>query len=230
MTTPNPPQPEQPAQDTNTGKAPQSEPQNGSGTRQNDSGGQGKPPKFEGEYDPDKAARLVTNLRSEVETERTKRTELETKFTAFMDNFAKLFGGDSKQELTPEQITQKAQESDQQAREATTKLAVFQVAGKHGADPEALLDSASFVRAVGKLDPAADTFAANVESAIKAAVEKSPRLKAGTTPAVPAKGGFDMTGSSNGKRQLTAAEVAKLSPEQIVKAREDGLLDDYLAS
>jgi hypothetical protein len=235
MTTPTPGQnPQQGAGDP--GNAPESQnpqqPANGpeAGSGGQGEGGTGKAPKFEGEFDPAKAARLVENLRSQVDEEKTKRTALETQFSDFMGKFGALFGGGEEKKLTPEQIAQKAQESDQQARAATVKLAVFQTASKHGADPEALLDSASFERAISKLDPAADTFAANVESAIKKAVEAHPRLKAQGAPPVPARGGVDMAGGTSGKRQLTAAEVAKLSPEELVKAREDGLLKDYLAS
>lgn len=236
-----PTEPQSPQQGTGEpGKAPETQnpqqPANGpTGTGQGQGdGGTGKAPKFEGEFDPAKAARLVENLRAEVDAEKTKRTEMETKFSGFMDNFAKLFGGGEEKQLTPEQIAQKAQESDQKAREATVKLAVFQTAGKHGADPDALLDSASFVRAIGNLDPASDTFAANVDTAIKAAVESNARLKTQpAAPQVPAKGGVDMAGGTSGKRQLTAAEVehlAKTNPAGLVKAREDGLLKDYLAS
>jgi hypothetical protein len=42
-----------------------------------------------------------------------------------------------------------------------------------------------------------------------------------------------MSGGTTGKRQLTAAEVAhlaKTNPAGLVKAREEGLLKDYLAS
>lgn len=236
-----PVQPQNPQQGAGEpGKAPETQnpqqPANGPqpGTGGQGDSGTGKAPKFEGDFDPAKAARLVENLRAEVDSEKTKRTELETKFSGFMDGFAKLFGGGEQKQLTPEQIAQKAQASDQAAREATVKLAVFQTAGKHGADPDALLDSASFVRAIGKLDPTADTFAANVDTAIKAAVESNARLKAQpTAPQVPAKGGVDMSGGTSGKRQLTAAEVEHLSktnPEALVKARQDGLLKDYLAS
>ncbi|MFD5711332.1 hypothetical protein ACFWHW_13195 [Streptomyces pharetrae] len=192
-----------------------------------------KAPKFEGEFDPAKAARLVENLRTQVDEEKTKRTALETQFSEFMAKFGQLFGGGEEKKLTPEEIAQKAQESDQQARQATVKLAVFQTASKHGADPEALLDSASFERAISKLDPTADTFAANVEAAIKKAVEANPRLKAQSQQQAPPKGGFDMNNGTAGKRQLTAAEVEKLAkddPAALVKAREDGLLKDYLAS
>jgi hypothetical protein len=198
-------------------------------------GGSGTPPQqqFKGEFDPEKAARLIDNLRSDLDAERTKRTEMETNFSAFMEKFGQLFGKGDEKQLTPEQIQQKAEQSAQEAREASVKLAVYQVAAKHEADPDALLDSASFVRAVAKLDPTADTFAANVETAIKKAVESNARLKASTTPPVPPKGGFDMNNGDSGKRQLTAAEVdhlSKTNPEALVQARKDGLLKDYLAS
>lgn len=205
----------------------------GAGGSGGDNKGSGAPSQqFKGEYDPEKAARLIDNLRSDLEAEKTKRTSMETQFSDFMGNFAKLFGKGEDQQLTPEQIAQKAQESDQKARESAVQLAVFRTAGKYGGDPDALLDSASFVNAINKLDPSADTFAASVENAVKQAVEKNPRLKAAdTTPPPPAKGGFDHGNSgSEGKRQLTAAEVAKLSPEALVKAQDEGLLRDYLAS
>jgi hypothetical protein len=235
-----PVQPQNPQQGGgDPGKAPetqtQQQPPNGppAGLQGQGDGGTGKAPKFEGEFDSQRAMKAITDLRGEVSAERDKRTAVEKQFTDFMGNFSKLFGGEEKQ-LTPEQIAQKAQQSDQAAREATVKLGVFQAASKHGADPDALLDSASFVRAISKLDPAADTFAANVESAIKKAVEASPRLKAQTqAPVVPAKGGVDMNGGTTGKRQLTAAEVKHLSetnPAALVKAREEGLLKDFLAS
>jgi hypothetical protein len=239
MSTPTEPNPQQGAGDP--GKAPESqnptEPQSGqqTGAQGQGEGGTGKAPKFEGEFDPAKAARLVENLRTQVDEEKTKRTALETQFSEFMGKFGQLFGAGEEKKLTPEEIAQKATESDQKAREATVKLAVFQTAGQHGGDPEALLDSASFARAIGKLDPTADTFEANVEAAIKKAVEANPRLKAQPAQQTPAKGGFDMNNGSPGKRQLTAADVERLSKTaagqaELVKAREEGLLRDYLAS
>ncbi|MFJ9353752.1 hypothetical protein [Streptomyces mirabilis] len=238
MATPTEPQnPQQGAGDP--GKAPETQnppaPPAGhtAGQQGQGDGGTGKTPKFEGEFDPQRAMKAISDLRGEVSTERDKRTAVEKQFSDFMGNFSKLFGAGEEKQLTPEQIAQKAQQSDQAAREATVKLAVFQTAGKHGADPDALLDSASFARAIGKLDPSSDTFAANVDTAIKNAVENNARLKAQSPPQVPAKGGVDMAGGTSGKRQLTPAEVKHLSetnPEALVKAREDGLLKDYLAS
>lgn len=197
--------------------------------------GPGTPPQqqFKGEFDPEKAARLIDNLRSDLDAEKTKRTTMEQQFSSFMEKFGQLFGNGEQKQLTPEQIAQKAEQSAQEAREANVRLAVYQSASKHGADPDALMDSTSFAKAVAKLDPSADTFAANVEAAIKKAVESNARLKASTTTPVPPKGGFDMNNGGGGKRQLTAAEVEHLSktdPEALVKAQEDGLLKEYLAS
>jgi hypothetical protein len=196
--------------------------------------GTGKAPKFEGEYDPAKAARLVENLRTEVQTERDKRTALETQFSDFMIKFSGLFGATGEQQqLTPEQLAANAEQSQASAREAQVHLAVFKAAAKHGGDPDALLDSAAFTKAIGNLDPTADTFAANVEKAIKTAVEGNPRLKAEVATAVAPAGGFDMNNGTSGKRQLTKADVdhlAATNPAALVKARADGLLRDYLAS
>ncbi|MFI5979184.1 hypothetical protein [Streptomyces sp. NPDC051452] len=174
MSTPTEPNPQQGAGEPGKAPEPQSPQQPASGpqagSQGQSEGGTGKAPKFEGEFDPQKAARLVENLRTQVDEEKTKRTALETQFSDFMGKFGQLFGAGEEKKLTPEQIAQKAQESDQQAREATVKLAVFQTAGKHGGDPEALLDSASFAKAISKLDPTADTFAANVEAAIRSRI------------------------------------------------------------
>ncbi|MGI5515303.1 hypothetical protein [Streptomyces sp. CA-106131] len=205
------------------------------GTGGNDKGSGAPSQQFKGEFDPDKAARLIDNLRSDLDAEKTKRTSMESQFSEFMGKFGQLFGGGEQKQLTPEQIAQKAEESDRKARESAIHLTVFRTASKHGGDPDALLDSAAFVSAVNKLDPASDTFAASVENAVKQAVEKNPRLKAAdTTPPPPAKGGFDHGNQGNGgKRQLTAAEVEKLrreNPEALVKAQDEGLLRDFLAS
>jgi len=189
------------------------------GTGGNDKGSGAPSQQFEGEFNAERAKRLIENLRSDLDAEKTKRTAQETQFSEFMGKFGQLFGQGQEKQLTPEQIAEKAQESDQKARESAVQLAVFRTAGKYGGDPD-------------KLDPTSDTFAASVENAVKQAVEKNPRLKAAdVTPPPPAKGGFDHTGSgSDGKPQLTAAEVAKLSPEALVKAQDNGQLRDYLAS
>ncbi|NUO36443.1 MAG: hypothetical protein HOQ27_15440 [Dermatophilaceae bacterium] len=83
----------------------------------------------------------------------------------------------------PAKLTEQLTAEQTRAREAAVQLAVYRNASEHGANPDALLDSASFLRAVTDVDP---TDAKAVGEAIKAAVEANPRLAAdGTKPRTP---------------------------------------------
>jgi hypothetical protein len=157
-----------------------------------------------------------------------------------MKKLAGLFGVETGEEKppTPEELTQKlaqeqarTKEFEDAARQTEVELAVYKSAGKHGGDPDALLDSRGFANAIAKLDPASDTFNADVEKAVKTAVEANPKLAAKqpepVKPQVPA-GGAPMTGAPGGKRQLGAEDVARMTPEQITKAVEEGRLNAYL--
>jgi hypothetical protein len=203
-----------------------------------------KAPKFEGDFDPERFQKLVENLRTEVADEKTKRTEAEKKAQQeqadFMKKLAGLFGVDTGEEKppTPEELAKQLDEargetkaSRDQARQTQVELAVYKSAGKHGGDPDALLDSRGFANAIAKLDPASDSFAADVEKAVKQAVEANPKLAAKqpepAKPAVPA-GGAPMTGAPGGKRQLGAEDIKRMTPEQITKAVEEGRFNAYL--
>lgn len=90
-------------------------------------------------------------------------------------------GGDktpSAEELTS-QIS-----SEREAHQATkVELAVYRSASKHEADPDALLDSRSFLEEAAKLDPSSDEFSDKIAEHIKSAVNKNPKLKlAGQAP------------------------------------------------
>lgn len=229
---PTPPEPAAPATPAEpTGAEPPAEPK-------------GKTPKFEGDFDPAKFERLVENLRGDVAAEKVKREAAEKKAAdeqaAFMKKVAVAFGLDTGEEKppTPEQLAQQLEEargetkaSRDQARQTQVELAVYRSAAKHGGDPDALLDSRGFATAIAKLDPTAGTFSADMEKAVKEAVEANPKLAvqkpAEPKPAVPA-GGAPMTGAPGGKRQLGAEDVARMTPEQITKAVQEGRLNDYL--
>ncbi|MBM7767352.1 hypothetical protein [Glutamicibacter nicotianae] len=75
---------------------------------------------------------------------------------------------------TAEQLTKQLAERDTAAKQAQTELAVYRLAGKHGADADALLDSRAFLVKIAELD---HTKTADVEKAIKEAVESNPKLK-----------------------------------------------------
>jgi hypothetical protein len=88
--------------------------------------------------------------------------------------------------LTPEQLQQKLEEStstatkaQEAAKQTQIELAVYRTASKKdiGGDPEALLDSRSFLAKVQALDPAAKDFNVTVTAAIKDAIKDNPKLK-----------------------------------------------------
>ncbi|HEY8588483.1 MAG TPA: hypothetical protein VIL55_02910 [Naasia sp.] len=100
---------------------------------------------------------------------------------------------------TVEQERDEARKALTPAQEAAQaralELAVVRTAPSKGANPDALLDSRSFQTAVSKLDPASDTFAADLESAIASAVEANSSLRAAPQGARRS-GGADFTGGA----------------------------------
>lgn len=206
----------------------------------------GKAPKFDGEFDPARFEKLVENLRGDVAAEKAKRESAEQKAqqdqAALMQKVAALFGveTDADKPPTPEELAKQVADANREteasraeARQTKVELAVYRSAGKFGGDPDALLDSRAFANAVSKLDPTADDFDSAMEAAVKAAVEANPKLAAKAPEPAPApappKGGADLAGAPGGKRQLTEADVKRMTPEQIVKAREAGQLNTYLS-
>lgn len=75
---------------------------------------------------------------------------------------------------TPEQLTKDLTEEREKGSTAQLQLTIFRAAPKHGADGDALLDSASFLSAVKGLDP---TDSEKIGQAIKAAVDANPRYR-----------------------------------------------------
>ncbi|TXS34962.1 hypothetical protein, partial [Streptomyces sp. OR43] len=203
-----------------------------------------KAPKFEGDFDPARFEKLVENLRGDVAAEKAKREALEQKAKddqdTLMKRVAKAFGleTDEAKPPTPEELAQqlaveqtRTKASDDRARQTEVELAVYKTASRHGGDPDALLDSRAFANAIAKLDPSSDGFDTAVGDAVKAAVEansklaaKAPKQEPEPTPA----GGAPMDGAGGGKRQLGAADVARMTPEELAKAVKDGRFKSYL--
>ncbi|MFJ1648005.1 hypothetical protein [Streptomyces sp. NPDC088258] len=203
-----------------------------------------KAPTFTGEFDPTRFEKLVENLRGDVAAEKAKREAAEQKAqddqAAMQKRFAAALGlePDEEKPLTPEELTAKLAEeqtrtkaSDDRARQTTVELAVYKTAGTHGGDPDALLDSRAFATAIAKLDPAADDFAEQVGTAVKAAVDGNSKLAAKApepTPAPTPAGGAPMDGAGGGKRQLGEADRKRMTPEQIAKAVKEGRFAAFL--
>ena len=78
------------------------------------------------------------------------------------------------------------------SRTQAIELAAFKAAGKHEANPTALLDSRSFLESVAGLDPTASDFADKLDTAIKTAVEANRQLR--MVPGAPRRGGGEFPG------------------------------------
>lgn len=210
-------------------------------------------PKLDGAFDPERALKAIGKLREEtgslkdtLAAERQAREAAEQKAAhqqqELVQKFADLFGVKTGEDRppTPEELAaqvtaaqSETKASRDQARQTAVQLAVYRTAGQHGGNPDALLDSHTFRTAVKGLDPTAANFGDDVQAAVKKAVEANPLLAAKApepTPAPTPKGGAPMDGAPGGKRQLGAADVARMTPEQIAKAVEEGRLNSYLGS
>lgn len=125
----------------------------------------------------------------------------------------------------PDALAKDLAASRDQARQTAVELAVYRAAAANKANPDALLDSASFLAKVRTLDPTGADFATQVTDAITAAVTANPILKA--TQAVGASG-VDLGGGTGEQGQITEAQLHTMTPEQIVDAQSKGLLRSLL--
>lgn len=174
---------------------------------------------FQGDYDPQRAARLIDNLRGDLKTAQQQHSDLVASLTAAGINVGA--------KPDPAQLQASLTAAQEQTRTALVRAALYETAADHGANPAALRDSVSFLESIKALDP---TDTAAIVAAAKAAVQTNPSLAA--TPAAPAgppAGPADLGGGNPGApRQLTEADLATMTPEQIVKAQDDGLLRNLL--
>lgn len=97
------------------------------------------------------------------------------------------------------------------AKTQAIELAAYKAAGKHDANPAALLDSRSFLKSVEGLDPTDKDFDTLLDAEIKKAVEGNQQLRAGQAPR---RGGGDFpggpgtTGRPTSLGQAVAAQLA----------------------
>lgn len=139
----------------------------------------------------------------------------------------------SKASSSPEELTSKLQEKETELLDNKRELAVLRIAG--GDEGNRLLDSRKFMNSVKGLDPTGDAFAEKVKAAMTPAADAdSGDQKNGKTTSTPGKApsksaGVDLNGGTTGaKKQLTRADLAGMSSAEIVKAQNDGLLDNLL--
>ena len=178
---------------------------------------------------PDFAQKMIRELRAEAAANRTKATSAEQTRQQTMDAIAKALGlkGDDDPAKAAQTAADERDAARKEAQATKVENAVLRMAAKQNANPDALTDSRSFMHTLEAIDPAADDFAAQVETAIKTAVEANPSLKAQTAPvAAPARSGGHVGGGAPVPGQLDSVEG--MSPAEIVKAKEDGRLNKLL--
>jgi hypothetical protein len=177
---------------------------------------------------PDWAQKLLRDTRDEAATYRTKAKEVEDQRQASLDAIAKALGLKPEDDPTAAAKTA-AEERDAarlEAKAAKVENAVLRIATKHGALPEALTDSRAFMDKLAGLDPAAADFAAQIDAAVKQAVEANPALKSATPPAI--RSGGPVGGGIPAPGQLSRDDLKGMTPAEITKAKEEGRLNAML--
>jgi hypothetical protein len=121
-----------------------------------------------------------------------------------------------------EQATaQQLAERDAQIRALTVRASLPTAFARHSADPELTTAVLTASGALTTLDPTAATFAADLASAVEAAVAANPKLKIAP---VAVRSGAEIPGGSGGTDQLTLEQVQSMKPAEIDAARKAGRL------
>lgn len=209
-----------------------------------------------------KAARTIAALRDEFKAERAKRQQAEKAFTEFRTASEQreterqqaeaeqrkrlaIALGVAQEDEPPdpaklaEQLERQTAEHqaalaarDAEIRQRDLRLAVLTQAPGLEANGALLMDSLSFLRKIGDLDPSAQDFTERLGEEIKSAVEANPNYKMAKAapapkpaPAVPRSGG-EHNGAPGGNRQLNLQDIEGMTPAEVVKAQDAGLLVD----
>jgi hypothetical protein len=130
---------------------------------------------------PEWAQKQIRDARAEAGNHRAGKNAAEAKQAEILDNIAKALGLKQDEKPDPAKLTEQLTAAQVAQRTAQIELAVHRNAKTHQGDPDALLDSRSFLAKVADLDPGAKDFAAKVDTAIKDAVKDNPKLRAGQT-------------------------------------------------
>lgn len=138
---------------------------------------------------PPGAQKLIADLRKEAgdhrvaaKAQEAKVAETSKKLDGFLENMAKVLGLTPDDTATPEppdpgKLTAQLKAAQQKHNEALVRLAIFEAAGEHQANPRALTDSVKFLSQVHKLDPSADDFGDKISAAVSEAVADNPLFR-----------------------------------------------------
>lgn len=125
---------------------------------------------------PQWAQNIIHSTRSEAATHRQAKSAAEQERDGIREAAKVALG--LAEAPSADQLGEQLAQSRTETRQARVEVAIARGAGAHGADPDALLDSRTFLASVADLDPAAADFQSKVGDAIKAAVEANGKLKA----------------------------------------------------
>lgn len=151
------------------------------------------------------AQKAAEEAKAQTPTAEEVTAQVRSEFAAQIGKALGLVPDEQADKLTPEQVIEKlttekdqtAQERDQEQerhRRALVELAVHRQGLKMGADPDALLDSRSFVKKIRDLDPDGDDFAAKLGDVIQLAIDENPKYKATALAATPTRSGGEFAG------------------------------------
>lgn len=145
-----------------------------------------------------------------------------------LDVIKKALGLTKDEELDPKELSEKLKSANSQNQEAVRENRILRIAPKAGVDADALLDSRRFMAQVAELDVESASFEKDLQKLINDEVKNRPSLKVTPDPKPAPKSGTPVDNSS--KPQLTREDLKKMSPEDIVKAQNEGRLDDILGA
>lgn len=162
---------------------------------------------------PEWAQKIITDARQDAGKYRTEaKTAAEKAQADLVEKLQVALGMKADPATDPAKLAEQAAAAQTAARTSAVQLAVFRAAAGHQADPDALLDSSSFMSSLAELDPSADGFGDKVSAAIKAAVEKNPKLKA--VQAAGRSGGSFAGGPGEGQQRPTSLGAAIAAHQQ----------------
>lgn len=140
------------------------------------------PPKDEGpqkvEELPEWAQKIIRETRGEAAQHRTEKQKAEAEKQSTLDAIATALGLKTDDAKNPEKLAADLSAAQEASRQRAVELAVYRQATATGGDPDALLDSRSFLSAITDYDPNAADFPTRIADAIKSAISANARLAA----------------------------------------------------
>lgn len=169
---------------------------------------------------PEWAQKIISDARKEAGDYRTAKNTADQQLAAILKAAGVVDDKDPAAAL--EARTQERDTAMQERDAVRRELAVLKAAQAVGADTSKLLDRASFTTTIQGLDV---QDAAAVKAAVEAAVAADPMLKA---PRAGNASTINPAGGTGEQGPITEEQLARMTPEQIAKALDEGRLAHLL--